>query len=329
MRPTRRQILASAALLSSFTVPVASPHGQTSGWPDKPIRIVVPGGPGGVTDIRARWLAERLGPALGQVVVVENRAGAGGNLGTASVARSAPDGYTLVIVHIGTLAINPHLYANPGYDALNDFTPITRLGVGPLVLAVHKDVPAGSVAELLSLAKAKPGELTFGSPGIGTPGHLATSLLLHLTGTTAAHIPYKGGGQAVVDVVAGHVTWTMDSLTILKPFVQDGRLRALAVTSAQRLKAMPDLPTVAEAGVPGYEFTAWAGLAAPAGTPPPIIKQLYEAIARILATPQAREWFGSFGVEPGGDPPDAFAALVRTEHARLGEVIRAAGIKAE
>jgi tripartite-type tricarboxylate transporter receptor subunit TctC len=329
MRPTRRQILASTALLSCFAAPIASLHAQTSGWPDKPIRIVVPGGAGGVTDIRARWLAERLGPALGQVVVVENRAGAGGNLATASVARSAPDGYTLLIVHIGTLAINPHLYPSPGYDALNDFMPITRLGVGPLVLAVHKDVPAGSVAELLSLAKAKPGELTFGSPGIGTPGHLATSLLLHVTGTRAAHIPYKGGGQAVADVVAGHVTWTMDSLTILKPFVQDGRLRALAVTSAQRLKAMPDLPTVAEAGVPGYEFTAWAGLAAPAGTPQPIVKQLYEAIARILATPAAREWFGSFGVDPGGDPPDVFAAVIRTEHARLGEVIRAAGIKAE
>jgi tripartite-type tricarboxylate transporter receptor subunit TctC len=315
--------------LYALAAPVASPRAQPKGWPDKPVRIVVPGGPGGVTDIRARWLAERLGPALGQVIVVENRAGAGGNLATASVARGAPDGYTLLIVHIGTLAINPHLYASPGYDALNDFALITRLGVGPLVLAVHQDVPARSLAELLSLAKARPGELTFGSPGIGTPGHLATSLLLHLTRTRATHIPYKGGGQAVVDVVAGHVTWTMDSLTILKPFVQDGRLRALAVSSAQRLKAMPDLPTVAEAGVPGYEFTAWAGLAAPAGTPQPIIKQLYDAIARILATSQAREWFESFGVEPGGDPPDVFAAVVRAEHARLGEVIRAAGIKAE
>jgi tripartite-type tricarboxylate transporter receptor subunit TctC len=266
---------------------------------------------------------------LGQLIVVENRPGAGGNLGTAAAARSAPDGYTLVIVHIGTMAINPHLYASPGYDSLTDLAPITRLGVGPQVLAVHKDVPARSVAELLSLAKAKPGELTFVSPGIGTPGHLASSMLMHLTGIRATHVPYKGGGQAVVDLVAGHVTWTIESLTVLKPFVQDGRLRALAVTTAQRSKIMPDLPTMAEAGVPGYDFTAWAGIAAPAGTPEPIIKQLYAAIARILATPEAREWFESFGAEPGGEPPDEFAALVRAEHAKLGDVIRATGIKVE
>jgi tripartite-type tricarboxylate transporter receptor subunit TctC len=266
---------------------------------------------------------------LGQLIVVENRPGAGGNLGTAAAARSAPDGYTLVIVHIGTMAINPHLYASPGYDSLTDLAPITRLGVGPQVLAVHKDVPARSVAELLSLARAKPGELTFVSPGIGTPGHLASSMLMHLTGIRATHVPYKGGGQAVVDLVAGHVTWTIESLTVLKPFVQDGRLRALAVTTAQRSKIMPDLPTMAEAGVPGYDFTAWAGIAAPAGTPEPIIKQLYAAIAQILATPEAREWFESFGAEPGGEPPDEFAALVRAEHAKLGGVIRATGIKVE
>ena len=286
---------------------------------------------------RRRWrhrypraLAGRApGTCIGPAHCVENRTGAGGNVGTAAAARSAPDGYTLVIVHIGTMAINPHLYASPGYDPLTDFVPITRVGVGPLVLAVHKAVPANSVAELIALARAKPGELTYVTPGIGTPGHLASSMLLHLTGTKATHVPYKGGGQAVVDLVAGHVTWTIDSLTILKPFVDDGRLQPLAVTSAQRLKAMPDLPTMAEAGVPGYELTAWAGLAAPAGTPDPIIKQLYAAIARILASSEARQWFASFGVEPGGEPSDVFAALVRTEYARLGEVIRAAGIKVE
>jgi tripartite-type tricarboxylate transporter receptor subunit TctC len=329
MRPTRRRILGLAGALCALAESISSLRAQGTGWPNKPIRIIVPGGPGGVTDIRARWLGDRLGPALGQLIVVENRPGAGGNLGTAGAARSAPDGYTLVIVHIGTMAINPHLYASPGYDSLTDLAPITRLGVGPQVLAVHKDVPARSVAELLSLAKAKPGELTFVSPGIGTPGHLASSMLMHLTGIRATHVPYKGGGQAVVDLVAGHVTWTIESLTVLKPFVQDGRLRALAVTTAHRSKIMPDLPTMAEAGVPGYDFTAWAGIAAPAGTPEPIIKQLYAAIAAILATPEAREWFESFGVEPGGEPPDVFAALVRAEHAKLGDVIRATGIKAE
>jgi len=329
MRPTRRRILGLAGALCALAESISSLRAQGTGWPNKPIRIIVPGGPGGVTDIRARWLGDRLGPALGQLIVVENRPGAGGNLGTAAAARSAPDGYTLVIVHIGTMAINPHLYASPGYDPLTDLAPITRLGVGPQVLAVHKDVPARSVAELVSLARAKPGELTFVSPGVGTPGHLASSMLMHLTGIRATHVPYKGGGQAVVDLVAGHVTWTIESLTVLKPFVQDGRLRALAVTTAQRSKIMPDLPTMAEAGVPGYDFTAWAGIAAPAGTPEPIIKQLYAAIARILATPEAREWFESFGAEPGGEPPDEFAALVRTEHAKLGSVIRATGIKVE
>jgi tripartite-type tricarboxylate transporter receptor subunit TctC len=329
MRPTRRRFLGAAAVLGALAGPVRSSRAQAPAWPTKPLRIIVPGGAGGVTDIRARWLAERLAPVLGQSIVIENRPGAGGNLGTAAAARSAPDGYTLVIVHIGTMAINPHLYPNPGYDPLTDLAPITRLGVGAQVLAVPKAVPASSLAELLALARAKPGELSFGSPGVGTPGHLASSMLLHLTGTRATHIPYKGGGQAVADLVAGHFTWTIEGYTVLRPFAQDGRLRLLAVTSAQRVKLMPDVPTMAEAGVPGYDFTAWAGIAAPAGTPRPIIDQLYAAIAKILASPEARDWFNSFGVEPGGEPPDALAALVRAEHAKLGEVVRAVGIKAE
>ena len=329
MLPTRRQTLRLTGLLCTLAAPMTTPKAQGTSWPSKPIHIIVPGGAGGVTDVRARWLGEHLGPALGQAIVVENRPGAGGNVGTVAGARSAPDGYTLVIVHIGTMAINPHLYASPGYDPLTDLVLITRVGVGPQVLAVHKDVPAHSVSELLSLARAKPGQLTYASPGIGTPGHLASAMLLHLTGAKATHVPYKGGGQAVVDVVAGHVTWTIDGLTILKPFVEDGRLRPLAVTSSQRLKSMPELPTMAEAGVPRYELTAWAGLAAPAGTPDPIIKQLYAAIARILASSEAHQWFASFGAEPGGESPDVFAALVRTEYARLGEVIRVTGIKLE
>ena len=173
MRPTRRRLLELTASLGALAAPIASLQAQGAGWPNKPIRIIVPGGPGGVTDIRARWLGERLSPVLGQSVVIENRVGAGGNLGTAAAARSPPDGYTLVIVHIGTMAINPHLYANPGYDPLVDLLPITQVGVGPQVLVVHKSVPANSLAELISLAKARPGTLNFVSPGVGTPGHLA------------------------------------------------------------------------------------------------------------------------------------------------------------
>ena len=329
MQPTRRQLLALTSALSAVAAPLSVAQPQAPGWPSKPIRIIAPSGPGSVTDIRARWLADRLAPALGQPIVVENRAGAGGNLGTVAGARSAPDGYTLLIIHIGTMAINPHIYANPGYDPLTDLVPITRLGVGPQMLVVHKSVPANSVSELVSLAKARPGELTFNSPGIGTPGHLASSLLMHLTDIRATHVPYKSGGQAVIDLAAGHVTWTIEGFTVLKPFIQDGRLRPLAVTTAKRLRAMPDVPTMAEAGIAGYDFTAWAGIGAPAGTPAPIINRVYGEIAKILATPEARDWFDSFGADPGGETPEALAALVRAEHAKLGEVIRAIGIKAE
>jgi len=329
MHSTRRRLLGVTGAIFTYGTPIGLLRGQGTTWPSKPIHIIVPGGPGGVTDIRARWLADRLSPVLGQPVVVENRAGAGGNLGTVAAVRSAPDGYTLLIVHIGTMTINPHLYANPGYDPLTDLAPITRLGVGPQALAVHKDVPARSLEELLTLARAKPGELTFVSPGVGTPGHLAASLLMHRTGIKAIHVPYKGGGQAVQDLIAGHVTFTIEGLTVLGPFVRDGRLRTLAVTTSQRAKSMPDVPTMAEAGVPGYEFTAWAGLGAPAATPRPIIDRLYGEIAKILATDEARAWFEAFGVDPGGEPPDIFAALVRAEYAKMGEVIHAMGIKVE
>ena len=329
MQPTRRRLLALTSALSAVAAPHSVAWPQAPAWPSKPIRIIVPGTPGGVTDVRARWLADRLSPVLGQPIVIENRGGAGGNLGTVAGARSAPDGYTLLIIHIGTMAINPHIYANPGYDPLTDLVPITRLGVGPQALVVHKSVPANSVSELVALAKAKPGELSFNSPGVGTPGHLASSLLMHLTGIRATHVPYKGGGQAVIDLAAGHVTWSIEGLTILKPFIQDGRLRPLAVTTAKRAKSMPDVPTMAEAGIAGYDFTAWAGIGAPAGTPAPIINRMYGEIAKILATPDARDWFESSGADPGGETPEALAALVRAEHAKLGEVIRAIGITAE
>lgn len=328
MHSTRRRLVGAASAFTMFAQAVPAPRAQAA-WPSKPVRIIVPGGPGGVTDIRARWLADRLSPVLGQTVLVENRAGAGGNIGTVAAVRSPPDGYTLLIVHIGTMAINPHIYSNPGYDPLADIVPITRIGVGPQVLAVHKDVPARSVADLIALAKARPGELTFVSPGVGTPGHLSASLLIYLTGMKATHVPYKGGGQAAQDLVAGHVSFTIEGLTVLKPFVQDGRLRPLAVTTKGRARSMPDVPTMMEAGVPGYEFTAWAGIGGPAGTPKPVIDRLYGEIAKILATPDALAWFESFGVDPGGEPPDAFAVQVRADNARLGEVIRALGIKAE
>jgi tripartite-type tricarboxylate transporter receptor subunit TctC len=201
--------------------------------------------------------------------------------------------------------------------------------MGPLLLAVHPDVPAITVVELVKLAKAKPGQLSFGSPGIGTPPHLAGELFKHMTGIDTLHVPYQGGGKAVSDLIAGHITYSIEGLTVQLPFVKAGRLRALAVTGPRRVASLPDVPTMAEAGVPGYEFQGWVGIAAPAATPKPIIARLYREISAIYATAEAREWFAEFGADPGADPPDLFADAIRAEHAKWGRIIPELGIKVE
>lgn len=319
-----------AFLLALLTVALgALALAGAAGWPSRPIHLIVPGGPGGVVDLRARWIAERLATALGQPVIVENRTGAAGNIGTEAGARSAPDGYTLVMVHQGTLVMNPHLYRHTGYDALKDFAPITRIGVGPLLLAVNPSVPVSSVAELIALAKAKPGELSFGSPGVGTPPHMAAELFKRATGIDVVLVPYRGGGQTVSDLMAGHIAASIEGMNVQLPQVRAGRLRALAVTSAQRVASLPDVPTIAEAGVPGYEYTGWVGIAAPAGTSSEIIARLHREITRILQTEEARDWFASYGLSPGGDSPEAFAVLIRAEYAKWGTLIRDAGLKAD
>ena len=298
-------------------------------WPAKPVYILVPGGSGGVTDIRARWLAARLAPRLGQSVIVENKPGAGGNVGMRMGAHSAPDGYTLTIIHKGVMTANPHLYSRLFYDPLTDFAPITYLGVGPLLLAVHPDVRATTVAELVQLAKAKPGTLYFGSPGIGTPPHLAGELFKWVAGIDTVHVSYKGGGQAVTDLIGGHISYSIEGLTVQLPQVKAGRLRALAVTGPHRVASLPDVPTMAEAGLAGAEFEGWVGIAAPAATPQAIVARLYRDISGILATPEARAWFAEAGADARTDPPDVFAASIRAEHAKWGRLIREAGIKTE
>ena len=298
-------------------------------WPVKPVHVLVPGGPGGVTDIRARWLAERLAPLLGQSVIVENKPGAGGNLGMEIGARSAPDGYTLTIIHQGVMTVNPHLYSRTGYDPLADFTPITYLGIGPLLLAVHPDVAATTVAGLVQLARAKPGRLSFGSPGVGTPPHLAGELFRRTAGINSVHVPYKGGGQAVSDLVAGHISYSIEGLTVQLPQVKAGRLRALAVTGPHRVASLPDVPTMAEAGLAGAEFQGWVGIAVPTSTPKPIVARLYRDISGILASAEARAWFGEVGADARTVAPDEFAAAIRAEHTKWGKVIREAGIKIE
>jgi tripartite-type tricarboxylate transporter receptor subunit TctC len=308
---------------------VTAAGAQDVPWPTKPVRLVVPGGTGGVTDIRARWLAERLGPALGQTVVVENRAGAAGNIAMESVARSTPDGYTLIVIHQGVMTINPHLYAKLGYDALKDFAPVTRVGIGPLLLVVNPEVPAKTVPELIALAKASPGKLSFGSPGVGTPPHLAAEMFRRMAGIDTIHVPFKGGGQAVTDLIGGHVKYSIEGLTVTLPHVKSGRLRAIAMTGPRRIASLPDVPTIAESGLPGYEYQGWVGIAAPAGTPRPIVERLHREIATILNAADGRAWLADAGAEPGTDAPDVFAAAIRAEHAKWVDIIRESGIKAE
>jgi tripartite-type tricarboxylate transporter receptor subunit TctC len=302
---------------------------QSETYPAKPVRLIVPGPPASVTDVRARWIVEKIAPSFGQPIIIENRAGAGGVIATEAVAKSAPDGYTIALIHQGTIAINPHIYAKLGYDALKDFAPITVIARNPLVLAVHPDVPARSVAELVKLARDKPGQLNFGSPGTGTPPHLAGELFKRMAGLDVVHVPFKGGAPAMAELIAGRLTFTIEGPAIQLQQIKAGRLRALAITSSERVATLPDIPTVAEAGVSGFEYHAWSGLAAPAGTPRAVIAKWHGDIARALATPESRAFLAEQGAEGGSRSPEEFAAFIHAEHAKWGKVVREAGIKAE
>jgi tripartite-type tricarboxylate transporter receptor subunit TctC len=306
-----------------------APLAAAENYPSRPIRLVVTATAGGPPDVLARWLAERLGPALGATIVVENRPGAGGNVAMQAAARSAPDGYTLVVAGQGPFALNPHMYANPGYNAIADFAPITQIEQGALLLAVHPQVPVNSVGELIALAKRKPGELNYGSPGAGTPPHLASELFNRSATLQVTHVPYAGAPAAMLDLIAGRLTFTFGTVNVQLPQVQAGKIRALAVTSSSRLPALPDVPTVAEAGLPGFEYSGWLGIAAPAGTPQPIIERLQREISAILRSDEAGKYFASYGREAVASTPAAFAAFIRAEHAKWGQVIRDSNVKAE
>jgi tripartite-type tricarboxylate transporter receptor subunit TctC len=298
-------------------------------YPSGPVRIIAPSPPGSPRDIRARWVAERLAPALGQPVIVENKAGAGGNIGMQAAAKSPADGLTLVIVDTGTLAQNPHLYQRTGYDPLADFIPVTRLVDASLMMAVHPDVPARSVAELIQLARERPGQLSYGSSGIGTPPHLAGELFKRMAGIDVAHVPYKGAAPALADLLAGQIAYTIDSLSMQMQPVNAGKLRALAVTGTSRASIAPGVPTFVEAGLAGYEYRSWMGIAVPAGTPKAIVTRLNRELVKVLRQPDAQAWFAAQGADVVGDEPETFAAVVRADHARWGKVIREAGIAAE
>lgn len=296
-------------------------------WPNKPVHLIVPGSAGGVVDVRARWLANHLSADIGQPVIVENRPGAGGNIAMEAGARSAADGYTLVMVHQGTMAANPHMYKSLRYDPLRDFQPLTRIGYGPLMLAVRSASPVHSVEELVSLARTR--RLSYGTPGMGTPPHLAVELFLRSRGIEATHIPYNGGGKALADLMGGVTDFEIEGLTVLYPQVKAGRLRALAITGEERSATCPEVPTMRESGVPGYAFYAWVGIALPAGTPPLVAQRVYGAVARAMRTPEAREWFATFAANPDPDTPQEFARVIHADYERLGNVIRAADIRPE
>jgi len=316
-------VLAGVAFAMSATVAGA----QT--WPSKPVKWVVPFAPGGTTDILARTVAEKLQAALGQPVVVENKPGAGGAVGAEFTAKAAPDGYTIMGGTISTHAINASLYAKLPYDPVKDFAPITLIARVPNMLVVYPGVPAKDVKELIALMKANPGKYSFASSGNGTSQHLSGELFKSMAGVDMQHIPYKGSPPALQDVVGGQVTMTFDNITTAWPLAKAGKLRALAVTTAKRSSVAPDVPTLAESGLPGFEVGSWQGVFAPAGTPPEIVKRLNVEIVRILNLPDVREKLGNLGAEIVADSPEEFAALVKGEVVKWADVVKKSGAKVD
>ena len=298
-------------------------------YPTKPIRLIIPFAPGGTNDIYGRLIGARLSETLRQQVVIDNRPGAGGSIGADLAAKSPSDGYTLVIGHIGTLAVNPTLYPKLPYDPVKDFQPISMLAKVANILVVHPSLPAKSVKELIALAKAKPGALVYGSGGVGGAGHLATEYFKMMGRINIVHVPYKGTGPALIDLLAGQTQLVFAGVPGIAAHVRAGKLRALGVSTAKRLAVFPDLPTIDEAGVRGYEATQWYGVLAPAGAPQPIVAKLNGAIVGALETARMRERLAADGSEPFGSTPAEFLDFIRKEIARWAPVIKAAGMRAE
>jgi tripartite-type tricarboxylate transporter receptor subunit TctC len=296
-------------------------------YPTKPVRVIVPYPPGGGNDILGRLFAARLGDRLGQPFVVENRPGAGTMVGTEAAAKSPPDGYTILLSSIATHALSPNLYSRVPYDPVKDFSPITLLGIAPTVLVVYKDLPATNLAELIAAAKAKPGDLAYASGGNGTPPHINGEVFKAVAGVDLLHVPFKGGGPALADLTAGRVQVMLDTAASAMSHVRAGRLRALAISAPKRSPEYPDLPTFAEAGLPGYETNAWYSMHAPAGTPDAIVRKLNAELAAILREPDIIARFRQLSTDPVGNSPEEFGAFVKAELEKYARVIKAAGIK--
>ncbi len=318
-------------VLFSISVAAAAGAGASvaQSYPEKPVRIIVPFSPGGGSDIVARAIAPTLSPALGQPVVVDNRPGADGAIGAAAVAKSPADGHTLLVGTTGPMVISPALKAKMPYETLRDFVPITQLITQPIALVIHPSLPVNTVAQFIALAKARPGELNYGSAGIGNGTHLAAEIFRSITGVNIVHVPYKGTAPAVTDLVGGHVQLIFSSISVMLPQINAGKLKALAVGSERRMPMLPDVPTMAEAGVRGFDASSWYGLFAPAGTPKGAVTRLNEEVAKILRGAEIRDLLLSQGAQPVGNTPEEFAAHIKAELVKWREAVRAAGVKAE
>jgi len=323
----RRELLIALIAVAWATQVTAADSGQS--YPNRPIRFIVPFAPGGSTDTLARTVGQKLGEALGEQVVVDNRSGGNGNIGTDLVAHAAPDGYTILLGYIANLAIGPSLYAKLPFDPVKDLAPVTQLAVAPNILVVHPSVPAKNFKEFIAYAKANPQKVNFASAAVASPGHLAGELLNHAAGIHMQHVPYKGSGQAVVDLVGGQVQVMVSGMSSVMPHIKAGRLRALAVTGAQRSPAVPDIPTIAESGFPKFEATAWYGVLVPARTPKAIVTRLHDEIVRALKMPDVKERLESVGFEIVGSTPEAFGAYIKSEIVKWAPVVKASGAKAD
>jgi tripartite-type tricarboxylate transporter receptor subunit TctC len=322
MRGTFRWAL--GALFACIAIGAAA-----QGYPTRPIRLVVPFPAAGTTDILARAAAQKLTEAFGQAVVVDNRPGAGGNIGSDLVAKSAPDGYTLLMGTVGTHAINPSLYSKMPYDHIKDFVPVVLVAGVPNVLVVNPALPVNSVADLIKLAKDKPGTINFASSGSGTSIHLSGELFKTMAGVDMMHVPYKGSSPALTDLIGGQVQIMFDNLPSSLPQIKGGKLRAVAVTSMKRAPALPDVPTINESGLPGFEASSWFGILAPAGTPAPIVARINAEVNKWLQSADAREKLLGQGAEAAGGSPEQFAAYIRSETEKWAKVVKASGAKVD
>lgn len=322
---TRRHLLGTATL--AVLAPASAAVAQA--YPSRPIRFIVPFAAGaGVLDIMARIVGQHLGTATGQQVMIDNRPGAGGNVGAEVAAKATPDGYTMLMGAVA-LVVSPYLYAKLPFDPLADLVPVTQVNSAPLMLIVHPSLPVKSVAELIAYAKARPGQLNYGSGGVGSTPFLATELFKSMAGINVVHVPYRGGAPALADLVAGQLSFMIENVPGSLPLVRDGKLRALAITSRQRLALVPDLPTMEEAGVPGYEMIGWNGIFVPKGTPSEIVTRLNAELVKVLRSAEVGEQLAKLGAVPVGDSPEQFGAFVKAESARWGKIIKDLGIKPE